>query len=144
MKRFWDKVEKTDYCWNWKANKYKDGYGQFSIGKRKIAAHRYSYILARGDIQEDFVVDHLCGNKSCVNPLHLEVVTQKENVKRGIKNRTNINKTHCKRGHIFDEENTYINSKGRKVCRQCIRDKRGNVKGVWGWKKKKVNTTQEK
>ena len=81
--RFWEKVEKTDTCWNWTGATTKkggEGYGQVTVGGGvKTVAHRASYEMAYGKIPEGLTVDHLCHNTKCVNPEHLRAVTQKQN-----------------------------------------------------------------
>lgn len=85
----------------------KDGYGQFMHNYKNNRAHRISYEIHIGKIPETLVLDHLCRNPNCVNPHHLEAVTQGENTTRGnsISN-INIIKTHCPRGHPYSKENT--------------------------------------
>lgn len=121
--RFWSKVEKTDSCWNWKANTVRGNYGRFKYNKKEEMAHRLSYENSKGVIPQGLVLDHLCKNPKCVNPSHLEAVTQRENVLRGnTLPAKNILKTHCPEGHEFTPENTYI-SKGKygnsRNCRTC-------------------------
>lgn len=123
--RFWAKVEKAgpEDCWEWRAGKNTKGYGRFYLGgKRHIFAHRYSYELLVGPIPEGLVTDHLCRNPGCVNPAHLEPVTNRENILRGENQvAANSRKTHCIRGHEFTPENTYRPStrpNGRQ-CREC-------------------------
>lgn len=81
--RFWSKVEKTENCWNWTAAKVRTGYGVFTIKTsdptRQQAAHRYSYELNIGPIPDGHEIDHMCHNRSCVNPGHLRPVTHKQN-----------------------------------------------------------------
>lgn len=84
INRFWDKVNKTNYCWVWVGAMAGNGYGYFGIGRKKIiSAHRYSYKLHFGELPKALEVDHLCHNRRCVRPSHLEAVTRKENIARG-------------------------------------------------------------
>jgi hypothetical protein len=120
--RFWEKVEKTDSCWLWTAAKSK-GYGAFKVAGRQEEAHRYSYELLVGPIPTGLTIDHLCRNPACVNPAHLEPVTNRENVLRGISPwAKNAAKTHCPQGHPYDEENTRWNSLGSRECKTCRRE----------------------
>jgi hypothetical protein len=118
---FWEKVEKTPTCWLWRGNKNKFGYGSISFLNKRHGAHRLAYEFIRGPIPEDMVLDHLCRNPSCVNPDHLEIVTQRENILRGTAPAAiQAKKTHCKFGHEFNKENTrFKNNAGHRVCRKC-------------------------
>jgi hypothetical protein len=80
--RFWAKVAKTDTCWLWVGAKSPYGYGRVRIDGKIQIAHRVSYALNGRELIDGLVIDHLCGVKSCVNPEHLEQVTQTENVTR--------------------------------------------------------------
>lgn len=118
--RFWSRVEMIPFhsCWEWMGGKNQKGYGDFGDNKK---AHRVSYEIHRGVIPPGLVIDHLCRNRGCVNPLHLEAVSNKENLYRGLgfasKNRK---KTSCKNGHPFTQENTYLNVKrNSRVCKIC-------------------------
>jgi hypothetical protein len=82
MKRFWDNIEFDDFCWNWKGCLRK-GYGCFRVDGITYSAHRFSYMCNIGEIPDGMQIDHLCKNKSCVNPDHLEIVTSQENTRRG-------------------------------------------------------------
>ena len=118
-KRFWSKVEKTKSCWIWKGSKTSLGYGDFSIDDIRIASHRYVFFRKYGYLPKGLVLDYLCRNRACVNPVHLEPITAKENVLRGIgPSALNKKKTHCVRGHEFTSKNTRYN-KGRRICIKC-------------------------
>ena len=117
--RFWPKVRKTDGCWEWTACRTRSGYGNIGMGDRVLFAHRVAYELCVGPIPPGLTLDHLCRNRGCVNPAHLEPVTMRENLRRGmspvgIEART----THCPRGHAYDQENTEVR-RGRRHCRLC-------------------------
>ena len=119
--RFWAKVEKTGACWLWTAQTDNQGYGIVSFGGRSRKAHRVAWLMKVGPLPDDLTIDHLCRVRRCVNPTHLEPVTNSENVLRGegIMVR-NSRKTHCIRGHEFTPENTRVDAKGR-TCRSCQR-----------------------
>lgn len=119
--RFWAKVERTDTCWLWTAAQSTGGYAIFSLGGRSGVAHRYAYELLVTRIPEGMVTDHLCRIRHCVNPAHLEIVTRGENSRRGIALRAPV--TRCKRGHRYDEPNTYIHRDGTRKCRGCNRER---------------------
>ena len=103
-------------CWIWKGC-LRAGYGIFQMNGKAMAAHRVAFTHWNGEIKIGLVMDHLCRTKNCVNPKHLEAVTDYENITRGIS--ANRNKTHCKNGHEFTEENTYINQNLKRNCRKC-------------------------
>jgi hypothetical protein len=126
---FWSKVErKADSCWIWRSGRSDTGYGTFSVKRRSYNAHRIAWMLAYGEIPHGKWVDHLCRVRSCVNPLHLELVTPRENIMRGhspnvVNSRNNI----CHLGHELTPENSYIRPGGSsRQCRICqrLREKR--------------------
>lgn len=106
-------------CWEWSSvNKY----GALYIQGRPTPTHRFSYEFFVGPIPEGFVIDHLCRNTHCINPLHLEPVTERENILRGVGAcAVHAKKTHCPRGHPLSDENIYRYPNGRRECRVCAR-----------------------
>ena len=115
-------------CWEWSGSILPNGYGRIDRGKKYDTklAHRLVYEALVGELDGSLVIDHICGNGLCVNPKHLEQVSQKENVYRaktsiGYKNG---HKTHCKNGHEFIESNTYVRKdrKNRRECKICRRN----------------------
>lgn len=120
--RFWSKVDKGDGsgCWIWTAN-LRQGYGVFRLGALR-PAHRVAWEWAKGPVPDGLPLDHLCRNRACVRPSHLEPVTHRENILRGNGfSGRNARKTHCKRGHPLSGENLepYALSKGRRICKIC-------------------------
>ena len=116
------KVDTTGTCWLWTGFIADNGYGGFSIGYSRVSAHRASYELFVGPIPEGLVIDHLCRVRHCVNPDHLEAVTQSVNVSRG--SNFNRDKTHCPQGHEYTPENVIRKTvDGGRSCRTCNREK---------------------
>ena len=125
-RRVWPLVEKTSTCWIWRGSRHPGGYGQLgrltATGRTELA-HRLVYTLLVGPIPDGLTLDHICRNRLCVNPDHLEVVTPGVNVLRGIGlSAVNARKVRCKRGHPFDSANTRVNGRGERQCRACHRE----------------------
>lgn len=116
IEAFWVKVEKTRSCWNWIGHINPLGYGQTRWKDKTLYAHRVSFELKKGEIPKGLEIDHLCRNRRCVNPTHMEAVTRKINLLRGNTFQAiNVAKTHCPKGHAYD----YVDTYGKRRCRKC-------------------------
>lgn len=102
-------------CWEWTGTRNYLGYGHFWNGSRVVGAHRWSYEYHTAPIPDGLEIDHLCRNRACVNPEHLESVTRAENNRRAA-----AAQTHCKWGHEYTPENTAYRA-GYRKCRTCRR-----------------------
>lgn len=124
--RFWAQVALPNEqgCMLWMGRPDKKGYARFTLAGRSQLVHRISYVIAFGPIPAGAVIDHVkangCRHRHCVAPAHLEAVTSAENNRRSASpTAINARKTHCHRGHAFDEANTYNDPAGQRQCRAC-------------------------
>lgn len=137
--RFWERVDfhggvahehdplarAEGECWVWARGPYgDDDYGRFRMWGREIVAHRIAYRDFGKKIPDDMVLDHLCRNRKCVNPMHLEPVAQVVNVRRGA--RPMVNRDVCRNGHALSDENIILIKRGKlptvRACRQCQKE----------------------
>jgi hypothetical protein len=120
--RLWEKVSKSEGCWTWTGAKHR-GYGRIYLLGRPLLVHRVAWEMLVGPIELGMTIDHLCANRECVNPSHLEVVSRDENTRRAA-----ARVTHCPKGHAYDVANTYRNpTTDKRRCRACDRAKRHAV-----------------
>lgn len=116
--RLLEKVVEQEGCWIFGGATANSGYGRIGVQGRTLQAHRASYEVFIGKIPDGLHIDHLCNRRRCINPEHLEAVSQRENNRRAGALRVS-NVTHCKRGHEFTSENTFIHAGGGRQCRTC-------------------------
>lgn len=124
--RFCAKVRRDTFsCWVWTGYIHpKLGYGFFNPHGTPVTAHRFAFEAFRFKIPPKMTIDHVCRNRRCVNPFHLQVVTLRENILRGISPAAKHAKaTHCSNGHAFDKANTYVTPAGARQCRTCRRNR---------------------
>lgn len=125
LARFMDKVEPEPNtgCWLWAASTTPRGYGEFGQGGKIRRAHKWLYEQTRGHVPVGLVLDHKCRTPSCVNPEHLEPVTQRVNILRGTAPAAlQAQQSHCIHGHELAGDNLYTKPNGARQCKACRRE----------------------
>ena len=126
-------IELPNGCHQWQGPLDKDGYGYFFLRRKSRRAHRVAWYMQRGGIPEGMVINHICRNRWCVNPQHMQLLTPRENNLQDSNSIPAINarKTHCKNGQEFDKVQTVKSGKSYRVCSICERDKARRLKAKW-------------
>lgn len=116
IQRFFAKIDFTEDCWIWQASLDSKGYAQFTYKGKNKRGHRVAFELMKGGLIGGMDLDHLCRNRACVKPEHLEQVTRSTNLRRG--ELWQSKKTHCPKGHSYD----YIDNRGARRCKPCLKE----------------------
>ncbi len=125
-----ERIDASGDCWEWCGALRSDGYGHKYYKGKYWSVHRLVWTALVGEIPDGMDIDHLCRNRKCCNPDHLEVVTRSTNLLRGARNGYQ-RKTHCPYGHPYSGENLVVNSRNRRECRECQhrRSKESRLRG---------------
>lgn len=129
--RFWMRVTHgaPDQCWRWTGPLSVDGYATFNINNHPVRVHRFAYKLLVGPIPDGLVIDHLCRNRACCNPAHMEPVTDAVNLRRGFSpSALNARRTHCRRGHELPDVPTGNRGRRCPACRPIDDKARGVIR----------------
>lgn len=111
-------------CLEWRGGHFGNGYGSYSVLGVQHVAHVYAYESVKGAVPDGLELDHLCRNRNCVNPYHLEAVTHRLNTLRGVGPvAENAKKTHCPKGHAYEGDNIKMDAGSRK-CRTCVNERK--------------------
>lgn len=124
LDRFWSQVGKGDCCWVWTGATNREGYGRFYACRDSFLAHRVAWSITKGDVPQDKLVCHHCDNPKCVNPEHLFLGTNHDNMQdMTAKGRhPKLQKTHCPHGHEYTPENTVLRGANQRRCLTCRRE----------------------
>lgn len=124
---FWSRVNKTSTCWLWTGRISCHGYGVVSVGRKRIGTHRFAWALVNGDIPSGLFVCHTCDVRNCVNPSHLFLGTQRDNVQDMLRKGRGVtgSSDRCKRGHLLAGDNLRIeaNRQTLRICLACKKDR---------------------
>jgi HNH endonuclease len=133
---FWGKVDKAFDCWMWRGAHFNSGYARVKFHGRDTVAHLIAWELTNGPVPAGLELDHLCRNRGCVNPAHLEPVTHRENEVRGnTVIRNNALKIVCHKGHPLSGDNLFVRNDGRRRCRACERATQKKLRSTSNYKR---------